>query len=395
MDTFFKMSDTFMFQLPRKVIFGNGSVQKMGEEARGIVAGGKKALLVSDKGVVAAGLTAGAKASLEKSGFEVVVFDGVTADAPISLVHACTDLGRKEGADVVVAIGGGSVIDTAKAVSFMIPYKGKLEDNLGIGKVKQPGLPKIFVPTTAGTGSDLSHTFVLYDDTSGDKITSYSPYCFADISIIDPTLTLNLPQRITAESGMDAFSHALEAFVTVKANPLSDVLALKGVEVISRNIQKAYAKGPQNLDARYAMCFGVCMGTMAIRSSGVGAIHATCYPPAMEYHLSHGVAISIMMPYVMEYNLIANTGKYAAVAAAMGEKVDGLSEREAAQASVEAVKRLMKDMDIPLRLRDVGGKKEDFPKFAATVVKRYAHHIANNPRNLTEKDLLKIYEMAW
>ena len=395
MDTFFKMSDTFMFQLPRKVIFGNGSVQKMGEEARGIVAGGKKALMVSDKGVVAAGLTAGAKASLEKSGFEVVVFDGVTADAPISLVHACTDLGRKEGADVVVAIGGGSVIDTAKAVSFMIPYKGKLEDNLGIGKVKQPGLPKIFVPTTAGTGSDLSHTFVLYDDTSGDKITSYSPYCFADISIIDPTLTLNLPQRITAESGMDAFSHALEAFVTVKANPLSDVLALKGVEVISRNIQKAYAKGPQNLDARYAMCFGVCMGTMAIRSSGVGAIHATCYPPAMEYHLSHGVAISIMMPYVMEYNLIANTGKYAAVAAAMGEKVDGLSEREAAQASVEAVKRLMKDMDIPLRLRDVGGKKEDFPKFAATVVKRYAHHIANNPRNLTEKDLLKIYEMAW
>ncbi|OPY93152.1 MAG: 1,3-propanediol dehydrogenase [Syntrophaceae bacterium PtaU1.Bin231] len=395
MDTFFKMSDVFMFQLPRKVIFGNGAVKKMGEEALALCGNGKKVLLISDKGVVGAGLTADAKASLEKSGFEVVLFDRVTADAPISLVHACTELGRKEKVGAVIAIGGGSVIDTAKAVSFMIPYEGKLEDNLGIGKVKKPGLPKIFVPTTAGTGSELSHTFVLYDDESGDKITSYSPYCFADISLIDPVLTLNLPPKITAESGMDAFSHALESFVTIRANPLSDVLSLKGIEVISRNIQKAYAKGNQNLEARYAMCFGVCMGTMAIRSSGVGAIHATCYPPAMEYHLSHGVAISIMMPYVMEYNLIANMTKYAAVAEAMGEKVEGLSQREAAQASVEAVRGLMRDLSLPMRLRDVGGKKEDSAKFAATVVKRYAHHIANNPRNLTEKDLVNIYEMAW
>jgi alcohol dehydrogenase class IV len=395
MNTFFKMSDTFMFQLPRKVIFGNGAVKKMEEEAQAISGGGRKVLLISDRGVIAAGLTADAQASLQKSGFEVIVFDGVAPDAPISGVLACTELARKEGASVVVAIGGGSVIDTAKAVSFMVPYDGDIQDCLGIGKVKKPGLPKIFVPTTAGTGSELSHTFVLFDDASGDKITSYSPYCFADISIIDPTLTLNLPPKITAESGMDAFSHALESFVTVRSNPLSDVLSLKGIEVISRNIQKAYTKGNQSLEARYAMCFGVCMGTMAVRSSGVGAIHATCYPPATEYHLSHGVAISIMMPYVMEYNLISNVDKFAAVAAAMGERVEELSPREAAQSAVEAVKRLMKDLDLPLRLRDVGAKKEDFPKFAAVVVKRYAHHLANNPRNLTEKDLLKIYETAW
>ena len=260
MNTFFKMSDIFMFQLPRKIIFGNGAVNKMGEEAQTISGGGRKVLLISDKGVIAAGLIADAQASLQKSGFEVIVFDRVAPDSPISGVLACTELARKEGATVVVAIGGGSVIDTAKAVSFMVPYDGDIQDCLGIDNVKKPGLPKIFVPTTAGTGSDLSHTFVLVDDASGDKITSYSPYCFADISIIDPTLTLNLPPKITAESGMDAFSHALESFVTVRSNPLSDVLSLKGIEVISRNIQKAYTKGNQNLEARYAMCFGVCIG---------------------------------------------------------------------------------------------------------------------------------------
>jgi len=396
MDTFLKMSDVFMFQTARKITFGNGAIKKIGDEALGIAgSGGKKALLVSDKGVVAAGLTKDAQASLEKSGFEVVVFDGVTADAPMSLVEACTDLGRKEKVSVVIAIGGGSVIDTAKAVSFMIPYEGKLADNLGIGKVKRAGLPKIFVPTTAGTGSELSHTFVLFDDKNGEKITSYSPYCFGDVALIDPMLTLNLPQKITAESGMDAFSHALESFVTIKANPMSDTLSLKGIEVIARNIQKAYAKGNQNLEARYAMCFGVCMGTLAIRSSGIGAVHATSYPPATEYHLSHGAGVTLMMPYVMEYNMISNMEKYASVAAAMGEKVEGLTTREAAQAAVDAVKRLNSDLNLPLRLRDVGGKKEHFPRFAAAVLKLYGHHIANNPRTLTEKDLVNIYEMAW
>jgi alcohol dehydrogenase len=277
----------------------------------------------------------------------------------------------------------------------MVPHQGQIQDCLGINQVKQLGLPKVFIPTTAGTGSELSHTFVLLDDDTGDKITSYSPYTFADLSIIDPTLTLSMPPKVTAESGMDAFSHALESFVTVRANPLSDLFARRGIEIISRNIGKAYAKGSQNLEARYGMCFGVSMGTMAIRSSGVGAIHATCYPPAMKYHLTHGVAISLMMPSVMAFNLISNLEKYAAVAEAMGERVDGLSTVEAAQVSVEAVRRLIADLGLPTRLRDVGASRDDFREFARVVVKRYSHHIANNPRNATEDDLVRIYESAW
>jgi len=391
---FFKISDIFMFQLPRKIFFGNGAIKRIGEEVAATFTG-SKVLMITDKGVIQAGLTDEAVASLKGKGFDVIVFDEVVSDPPINLVLKCTDLARKERVDIILGIGGGSSIDTAKAVSFMVPYEGEIYDCLGINRVKKAGLPKIFVPTTAGTGSELSHTFVLTDDRSGDKVTSYSPHTFSDLSIIDPVLTLSLPPKITAESGMDAFSHALESFVTVRANPLSDLFSLRGIEVIAKNIRKAYTKGAQNLEARYAMCFGVCMGTMAIRSSGIGIVHATCYPPAMKYHLTHGMAISILMPYVMEYNLISNVEKYAAVASAMGEKVDGLSALDASKAAVKAVRQLIEDLGIPSRLRDVGARKEDFPKFAKTVMKSYPHHVANNPRNVTEEDLVKIYESAW
>lgn len=383
-----------MFQLPRKIIFGNGAISNIGQEAAATFTE-RKVLMITDKGVIKAGLTEEAVTSLKKNGFDVLVFDEVVPDPLISIVLKASAFARKEGVNIIFGIGGGSSIDTAKAVSIMVSYEGDIFDCLGINRVKKPGLPKMFVPTTAGTGSELSHTFILTDDKSGDKITSYSPYTFSDLSIIDPTLTLNLPPKITAESGMDAFSHALESFVTIKANPLSDLFSLRGIELISKHLRKAYSKGTHSLDARYAMCFGVCMGTMAVRSSGVGAVHATCYPPAMKYHLSHGLAISLMMPYIMEYNLISNPEKFAAVASAMGEKVEGLSTYDAAQVAAKAVRRLLGDLGLPLRLRDVGAQKEDFPEFARIVVKRYAHHLANNPRNIGEQDIIGVYESAW
>ena len=181
--------------------------------------------MVTDQGVVKAGLADPVLDSLSASGYRTVVFDRVMPDSPISLVMECVELARREKVDLVLGLGGGSSIDTAKATSFMVPYDGPIQDHLGINQVKQAGLPKIFMPTTAGTGSELSHTFVLFDDETGDKITSYSPHTFADLSIIDPTLTLSLPPKVTAESGVDAFSHALESFVTRKANPLSNLLS--------------------------------------------------------------------------------------------------------------------------------------------------------------------------
>ncbi len=395
MNNFFKMSDIFMFQLPRKIIFGNGAIKRIGEEASGLFMRKTKILIVTDKGVIRAKLLEEAIASLQQYGFDITIFDKVMPDPPISLIMECTDLARGKSAEIIFGIGGGSSLDAAKAVSIMVPYKGEISDWLGANKVKHPGLPKILVPTTAGTGSELSNALVLTDDCSGDKIAVSSPYIFSDLSIIDPVLTLGLPPKITAESGMDAFSHALESFLTIKANPLSDVFSIKGIEIISKNLREAYAKGAYNLEARYGMCLGVCMGTMAIRSSGMGMIHGTCYPPAMKYHLSHGLAISIMMPYVMEYNLISNREKYAAIALAMGEKVENLSLRDTAEKAVIAVKRLIEDLGLPSKLREVGVQQEDCAEFAKTVVTRYQYHMENNPRNVTEQDILRIYESAW
>ena len=395
-DDFFRMSDVFMFQIPRKIVFGNGAIRRIGEEAANIFAG-KKILMVTDKGVVQAGLTKEAVDSLKKSGFQVITFDRVLPDPPVNVVIECIELARKERVDIIFGIGGGSSIDAAKAVSLFVPYEGDIYSCIGlaINQVKNPGLPKIFIPTTAGTGADLSNSFVLTNDRTNEKISSNTPYAFSDLSIIDPELTLNLPPKITAESGMDAFSHSLESFVSLQANPLSDLFALRGMELISKNIGKAYSHGPKSPEARYAMCFAVCMGTMALRSSRGGAIHPTCYPLAMKYHLTHGLSISLMMPYVMEFNLASDLKRFAAVASAMGERIEGFSTEEAAQVAVKAVKRLIGDLGLPLRLRDIGVKKEDFGEFARFVAKKYPHYLASNPRKVSEQDIIGIYESAW
>ena len=393
MQDFFKMTDVFMFQLPRKILFGNQAVEKVGAELKAAFGSGK-VLLVTDKGIVDTGLVEKVTVPLEEGGVEVLIFDAVLPDSPINVVMQGVEMARQAGANIIVALGGGSSIDTAKAISFMVDYQGDIRDHLGLNQVKQAGLPKVFIPTTAGTGSELSHTFVLLDDRSGDKITSYSPHTFADIAIIDPSLTLSLPPRPTAESGIDAFSHALESFVTIRANPLSDLFSLRGIELIAKNLRKVFTKGSHNLEARYAMCFGVCMGTMAIRSSGIGAVHATCYPIAMRYKLTHGVAIALMMPYVMAFNLSSNMEKYAEVARVMEARHSQMTTREAAMASVDAVKQLVADVGLPTRLRDVGGDQKDFPEFARSVMKNYAHHVANNPRNMDEDDLVALYNAA-
>jgi alcohol dehydrogenase class IV len=266
---------------------------------------------------------------------------------------------------------------------------------LGIETVEKAGLPKIFTPTTAGTGSELSSAFIILDEKTGVKRTGYSRFAFADVAIVDPVLTLTMPPRLTAETGIDALAHALESYVGVKSNPFSEMFSYKGIQTICKYIRRAYAKGQDDLESRYFMCLGVHGGTLGIRSSGTGACHALAYPPAPKYHLSHGVSLAVMLPYVMEYNLIGNLEKYANVALAMGERIEGLSVFDAAYRSVEAIKRLLQDLSLPLRLREVGAKKEDFDSFSEMVFKLYPHLINNNPRNMQVEDVRKVYENAW
>jgi alcohol dehydrogenase len=297
--------------------------------------------------------------------------------------------------DSLIGIGGGSVMDTAKAVSVMATNNGSAADLAGINTVKKAGICKILVPTTAGTGSDLSSALVMMDEDAHQKVVSYSEYHFADISLIDPVLTLNLPPKITAESGIDAFSHALESYVAIRANPLSEMFAIKGIEYVSHHLRPAFTKGHRRLEARYFMCLGVCMGTMGLRSSGSGALHAVSYPVAAEASLSHGESLAIMMPHVMQYNLISNLPKFANIAKAMGEEIKGLSSYDAALLAVEAVRSLIRDVGLPERLRDVGINKSRFNDFAEAVKKNSSYLLDNNPRDFSIDDLKDLYSQAY
>jgi alcohol dehydrogenase class IV len=356
---------------------------------------GKYPLIVTDKGVIGAGLLEKVKTSLEKEKMKYEIYDGALPDAPIRTVEEGLEIVKKNKHDLIIGFGGGSSIDTAKAISVMATAEKDIMHCFGIETVEKPGLPKIFTPTTAGTGSELSSAFISLDEKTGVKRTGYSRFAFADVAIIDPVLTLTMPPRLTAETGIDALGHALESYVGAKSNPFSEMFSYKGIQTICKYIRRAYAKGQDDLESRYFMCLGVHGGTLAIRSSGTGAAHALAYPPAVKYHLSHGLSVAVMLPCVMEHNLIGNPEKYANVAQAMGERIEGLSVFEAAYRSVEAMKRLLQDLSLPLRLREVGAKKEDFQTFSETVFKLYSHLINNNPRDMQVEDVRKVYESAW
>ncbi len=383
----------YTFQCPKRIIFGNGAVNQYGAEVKRL--NGKYPLIVTDKGVVGAGLIDKLKASLEKEKVKYEIYDGSLPDAPIRTIEEALGMVKKNKHDSIIGFGGGSSIDTAKVVSMMATAEKDIMHCFGLETVEKPGLPKILTPTTAGTGSELSFSFICYHEKTGDKRTGYTPFAFADVAIVDPTLTLTMPPKLTAETGIDALSHALECYVTAKSNPFSEMFSYKGVQTICKYIRRAYAKGQDDLEARYFMCLGVHLGTLGIRSSGLGACHAIPFPPAVKHHLSHGLSIAILLPYVMEYNLIGNLEKYANLAQAMGERIEGLSVFDAAYRSLEAIKRLLQDLSLPSRLRDIGAKKEDFQTFSETAIKLYSHHIKNNPRDMGVDNIEQIYESAW
>lgn len=392
----FRMTDTFIFTMPGKVLFGNGAAEQVGQEAGAAFSGLSKILVVTDQGVVTTGLADPVLNSLKKSDFEVVVFDQCQANAPMDVVRSCVKTAKDAKAEIILGIGGGSSMDTAKAAAVFLTNTGDMHQYMGMNQLKAPGLPLILIPTTAGTSSEISSAIVVSDDATGDKLSAFSPHLLAQIAIIDPLLTLKMPPKLTAETGIDAFSHALEVFLNnIGSNTFSDGLALQAIELIAKHLRGAYFRGEKNLADRYAVCMGCFTGMTAVRPCGVGIVHGLGNPICVKYHVSHGGANALMMPAVMQFNLATNPEKAAAVAAAMGENVTGLSTWEAAQASVEAVTRLITDIDLPVRLRDVGVQKEDFSEFTRVVIKRSGHLIQRSPRFLNEEKIKHIYEMAW
>lgn len=385
---------TFSIRIPNTMV-GVGTVSSLAGMAGGF--GAKKAIIVTDAELVEAGLLGSVKKALDGGGIAYVEFDRCLPDAPYPLVEECAKTIKEKGCDLVIAVGGGSVMDLAKVASIMAASEKEPRAVFEIlgppgAGAALPRIPRILIPTTAGTGSEWSGAAVVTDTVVGAKKIIWDTW--SEAAIIDPLMTLNLPRRITAETGMDAFTHGLEAFVSWKANVVSDMFAEKTIQLVADNLRIAAAKGSKHMEARYNLALAAAFGMIAGSSSGLGAAHAMSYPLAKKVSLSHGAGVTLLLPAVMEFNLPANPTKFALISELMGEDVEGLSEMEAARKSVKAVRELIQDVNLPLSLRDVGIQKGDIPLFVDFLFKAFPIVKELNPRDITPEEATKIYEEA-
>jgi alcohol dehydrogenase class IV len=284
-------------------------------------------------------------------------------------------------------------LDVAKAVSLKVTNDLGVLELCGFDMAKKRGIPKILISTTSGTGSEVTRASILVNEKQNVKVVINSLYALPDVAIVDPLLTLTLPPKVTADTGMDALVHAIETYTGVNATPFSDILAERAIEWISQYLPMAWAKG-SNTEARYHMSLAATLAGMAFASGGLGATHALAYPVGTEYHLSHGRSNAIMLPHVMRSNLSGDSEKYGMIAGLMGKDVDGLSALEAAELSVEAVKDLLAAMEVSCRLRDYGIPREAIPMLVEKGMK-YTWLFMNNPRDLREPEVRTIYEEAY
>ena len=387
---FFEIDKVCLFLSPNKTMLGKDVVQKLGEDVT--ILGGQKPLVVTDPGVVKAGLVEEVEKPLVSKGIEVGVFDKVELEPPARIIDECVQMISEGGYDLIIGLGGGSTLDVAKGASVVAANGGKVLDYVGIDTVPKRGLPKILIPTTAGTGSEATRVFVMTDEAENAKKVVYSNFLLADVAVLDPTLTLSMPPLVTADTGLDALVHAIETYVSVNSTPFAEILGIEAISLIAQNLPIAYSKGG-NMLSRYNMLLAANLAGAAFTSGGLGAVHGLAYVLGTEYHMSHGRSNAIMLPHVMSFNMTGNLQKFSNIAHAMGENVEGLSLYDAAEKSVNSVKKLLKAVNIPFMLSEYGIPRGDLPKLVKGGINQ-SRLFAPNPRDLTEKDVQGIYEGA-
>jgi alcohol dehydrogenase class IV len=382
---------TTLFRTTKRILFGPGAVEKIGAEVQLLKS--KKALIITDPGVIQAGLLESVEKSLQSAGLTFAIFDGVEPDPRMEVVEKSVEKAKQEGTDLIIGFGGGSSLDIAKVTSILLTNPGKVDLFFGIDLVPNPGIPMILVPTTAGTGSEVTPIAILSDTKEKLKKGIVTAHLFPEVAIVDPKLTTGLPPSVTAFTGMDALTHAIESYTSVNATDLTDLLAYRAMELCSKNLRMAYAHG-ENLIARSNMMEGSLLAGIAFANAGVGAVHAFAYPLGGEFHLPHGLTNTLMLPYIMRFNILGCPQKFAQMAKAFGERVDALSDLEAAEAAVRFVERLSDDLRVPRRLRDVKIPEGAVPGLAEAAMK-VTRLLANNPRKIALEDAIAIYKSAY
>ncbi|MBT9165453.1 MAG: 1,3-propanediol dehydrogenase [Chloroflexi bacterium] len=379
-----------LLEQPARIIFGIGAADILGDELRHRKL--NKALIVTDEGVRKSGVIGVIEKSLEKAGVAVEIFDEVRPNSGVQIVEKGTRIAKEESRDVVVGIGGGSSMDTAKAIGAMVTNEGSIQDYEGLHKLKKQPLPIVLLPTTAGTSSEVTLWAVITDEEQKRKMGIGSSMLIPTFAIDDPLLTISQPPNVTAAAGMDALTHAIESYVNTAAQPISECFALEAIKLIGKYLRLAVAKGG-NVEARYNMLLGTLMAGLAFHQTRLGNCHALAMPlGGGKWQIPHGLVNAILLPHVMEFNLIGNLDKFTLVAETMGQKTDGLSLRKAAEQAIVAIKELNEDVGICQRLGDFGVEGKDLPEIAGEAIK--SGNIAVNPRQTNIDDLISIAKKA-
>ncbi len=380
----------FTFQTPSNILFEAGASSKIA----GLLKGYKAAhvLLVTDRGVRAAGLTRNAEAAIAEAGIALTVFEDVVADPPSHVIEQAAELCRERGVDAVLSIGGGSALDTAKLVAYLAKSPDKLDDIYGVGLATGERLPLLLVPTTSGTGSEVTPIAIVTTPTT-EKKGVVSPRLIPDWAILDPELTLGLPPHVTAATGIDAMVHAIEAYTSkIKKNPMSDQLALKALALLSANLRKVCADG-SDLEARSDMLLGSMLAGMAFANSPVAAVHALAYPIGAIFHVPHGLSNALVLPYVLEFNRSAAEALYAELSDVIQPGYRRQSDAADAAAFIAEIEALCRDCAVPGSLSAVGIGEGDLSKLAEDAMKQ-TRLLVNNPRELDYEEARTIYARA-
>jgi alcohol dehydrogenase class IV len=380
----------FSFLMETKIMYGLGSADQLGK----IISqkGSKRVILITDFGVKKAGIVEKIQNDLKEHGIDNELFEEIEVSSSTETVDKGADRIKQENYDLIVSIGGGSSIDTAKAIAVVVTNGGKCIDYAGINKVKKSPMEVIALPTTAGTSAEITDVAVIADRSQNARIGIRSPYVVPSLAILDPLLTITMPPHITASTGMDALSHAIESYTNTFTEAPTEVLALEAIRKIGAHLCHAVANG-NNLEARDNMLMGSLLAGLAFRNTRTGLLHAITGPFCGYYEVPHGVANSVLLPYVMDYNLKGNFDKFANIASVLGFATAGFSRREAAQASVRAIRQLLVDVGLPTSFKGIHLDQKFIPEIASKSMK--SGNISINPRTPKVEDIIAICEKSF
>lgn len=374
----------------KKIIHGSGSIKQAPKEVKNL--GGSRVLIVMDPGLAKLGVQKPLEEALTEGGVAWELFAKAELEPSMDSIQACADAAAAFNADVLIGFGGGSALDTTKAASVLLSNEGPIDRYFGTNLVPNPTMPKILIPTTAGTGSEMTNISVLADTKNGGKKGVVSEYMYAEVVLLDAALTIGLPPRVTAMTGVDAFVHAMESYCGIAATPITDALNLAAMKLVGANIRQAFANG-SNLAARDAMLYGSALAGMGFGNTQNGIIHAIGTTLPVECHIPHGLAMSICSPFSVGFNYISNPEKYAIVADILrgDDRTGVLSVLERAADVEPAFRALLRDLDIKTGLKNYGVKREDLPASAdrAFAAKRL---LDNNPRKASRDQILALLE---